>query len=112
MSALQQRRAAIDRANTIRITGYAIKARMAALPRHTAPLEAAHMLADDWEPFGHMRIHEFLEAVPGIGDDRVRRILVRAGTGFPVWPLRRVRDLTDRERRRVSYALTQICRPA
>lgn len=66
--------------------------------------EAAAILAGEPSPVWCMRVYVFLDAVPTFGDERVRRVLQR----HRIWPLRRVRDLSERQRLLLAVELERV----
>lgn len=106
MSALinstRQRRAALVGANEIRFRSADVKRYLASLSRPEAVQEAAQMLRERPVAIARMRLYEFLEAIPGVGDERLRRMCQRQPS---VWPLRRVESLTSSERERLAQRL-------
>ena len=66
--------------------------------------EAAALLAGEPSPVWCMRIHLFLDSVPTFGDERVRKVLQR----HRIWPLKRVRDLTERQRLLLAIELERV----
>lgn len=104
MSAMReaQWQEALDVGNRRRSQGAEFRRRMASLPPDVARAEAARMLVECPETVGAMQIHHFLEAVPRVGPCGVRLLL---GGAWPIWPLLRVRELTDRQRRKIADRL-------
>src|SRR5438105_15775499 len=93
-SVVEQRTAALATANQARMDGADFKREMGALTPRRARARAAAVLRFEPDSVGAMRVHAFLECLPGVGDAKARRWLVCA----QVWPLKRVRELTDRQR--------------
>ena len=56
--------------------------------------EACEILLREPESIASMRVYQFLEAVPKLGEVKARKILVRR----QIWPLKRVGELTMRQR--------------
>jgi hypothetical protein len=94
----QQRFSALETANRRRMAAVQVKRHFKDLPFSEAWTEAAELLRSCPEGAGSLELHAFLEAVPGIGRERLRRIC----QSCHVWPFRRVRDLTVAERDRIA----------
>src|SRR5690348_17343665 len=103
--ATRQRFQALENANEVRSSLRLWKLEMAARPHHQAIQEAARILRDDPESVGGLSIHSFLVAIPRIGEAKAQRLLTNRAEGSYIWPFRRVRALTDRERRRLCELL-------
>ena len=99
---LRQRRTALVTANTARRDGKEAKRRI----RDLGYREASRILIEEPELIAAMRVHAFLEAVPRMGDTKVRKLLVAQA----IWPLRRVGDLTVRQRRVLAVELARLGR--
>ena len=99
----RQRRSALVDANEIRFRNRDVKQYLGTLTRTAASLEAAEMLRRCPVAVTRMRLHEFLEAIPGVGDERIRRVCQKTPS---VWPFRRIGDLTSAERERLAQRIT------
>jgi hypothetical protein len=95
----KQRQTALVKANESRFQGSQIKKDLKRLPYTQAWRAAAELLRDCPPTVQHMRLLDFLEAVPGVGQERIRRICQKHPT---VWPLRRIGTLTVTERERLA----------
>lgn len=100
---LLQRMTALERANLVRSSGAEFKREIAGLSRHAGHLHLARTLWDRPERIASLKVHEALEAVPGMGKVAVRKILTREH----IWPLKTVAELTDRQRSRLGSEMAQ-----
>lgn len=99
----RQRRAALIGANEIRLRGVDVCRYLKTLPRnHAARAEAAQILRDCPTAISRMKLYRFLEAIPQVGPQRVRRICQQQPS---VWPLRLIGDLTFAERERLAQRI-------
>ncbi len=96
MSTVTQHDLALLSANTIRCEQARVKRRLAGMSRVDAAREVARILVEDPGSVGTFQLWALLDAIPGIGEVKIRRLLMRDGVAW--WPLRRVRDLTVRQR--------------
>lgn len=94
MSVLDQRMAALGSANARRISAASFRRELASRAKRDAQLEAARVLREEPASVASMPVHRFLGTVPSIGTAKVREILTR----HHIWPLKPVRELTDRQR--------------
>ena len=101
----QQRDAALESANTVRSAMRLWKEEMAALTATAGRREAARVLMEEPGRVGSLTVHAFLVAVPKIGEEKARRILCGRGEGWYIWPFRRVRELTARQRELIAERL-------
>lgn len=102
MVVLDQRRSALARANDAREDIKAYKRSVGCLSRADSQIEAARVLLAEPELVASMRVHEFLGAIFGYRDSHVRKVLHPLG----VWPLKRCRDLSTRQRVSIAGALS------
>jgi len=101
MVIVEQRFLALELANQTRLAGRELRERLRVLPRREGYAEVARLLCDEPETIGALPVHKLLEAIPRVGPEKVRRLLVKQR----VWPLRRVRELTARQREVLAVAL-------
>lgn len=95
---------ALELANVIRLEQTEVLRTLRRLPSAEAKREAAHLIYDPTETVGGIRLDRFLRAVPRVGEHKMRLLLQDCGlTGTKA--LKRIRDLTDRERHVISGAL-------
>lgn len=106
MTALADRLRSLEIANEVRMTAAAFKRDLGLLGQRDALLEMARVLREEPERVRVVRIHVLLECVPRLGPSGVRRILTRPG--FPIWPLRTVGELSERQRRVVAAELSRL----
>lgn len=97
---------ALERANRTRLASAALRRELHALDRPEAIAVVAHHLADPDEIVGSIPVGRLLRFVPRIGSERAGRILSRVGING-VRSSRRVRDLTERERRDLASVLRE-----
>lgn len=101
MAVVDQRHEALLLANLARTRGAEVRRELQDTSRSRSDRMAwaARVLEDEPDRVAIMQVHRFLEMLPRIGEKRVRGLLTAAGSaGVPIWPLRRVASLTERER--------------
>lgn len=116
VTSISQRDEALLKANLKRSKGRELKSALSAgKPKvgsdawSWAVREAGRAIVEDVDMIGFIRVHAFLDAIPRIGEVGVRLVLRKAASGTePIWPLRRVRELTDRERRSIAAELERL----
>ena len=115
---LAQRYQALDVANEHRTTLVMFRAKLRSMSRRAALLEAARVLREEPESMVGVRVHRFLEAVPGLGEVKTRAIL-RGNRLDVIWPLnfvwqaestRQHCSLTERQLERVADGLEWLAR--
>ncbi len=109
----EQRARALAKANASRqaASQKALRARLAAQGGRAAARKeaAAILLLESDGPFGRMAVYKFLGCVPSMAGERLRRSLYQ--TEPPIWPLRAVGDLTERQRRYLAAEIARIGNP-
>lgn len=111
-----QRMIALDRANSIRISGARIRREMHALDAAGSRRQAAILLLDPPEPIAHMRLSHFLTGMRGVSHHNARVWMSRAELSpslleRKVGPLQATkrtptpRFLTARQREAIAHAL-------
>lgn len=96
---------ALARANRNRHLAKDWKDEIGALTPQEARQRAAAVLLEEPGSVGGLTIHAFLTAIPRLGDAKAQRMLSYRAEGWYIWPFRRVRDLTDRQRARLAELL-------
>jgi hypothetical protein len=99
-----QHLSALALANEIRYAQAAWMRSLRALPPAQACRRAAHALWNPDENVGSIRLERVLRSVPRMGDRYVDLLLTQAGVPI-ARRKRRVRELTERERRIIAAAL-------
>lgn len=100
----EQRLRALQRANDRRLAAADMKSyvkSMRALPKEEAWKRAAALLRRCPEAMEPMELHEFLEAVPGVGKERMKKMC----QGTRVWPLDRLGEIPVWTRRKIADRL-------
>lgn len=101
----ERRDAHLRLANNARSTVADLKRHLKTLGAHGATLEIARILGEEPERVGFMRIFELLELAPRLGEVGASKILRRQNP--LIWPLKRVRNLTARQRMLLVAELVQ-----
>lgn len=91
---VEQRAAALERANSARLDCSRVKTRISQLPRTESRALAVSLLEDPSEAMMRLKVWDLLMAIRGAGEVHVRFWLGRAG----LFPQKRVRELTVRQR--------------
>ncbi len=97
-----QRARALTKANEIRVANGILKREIKALPRYDAMHLVADLLEDNVAPANSLPAQRLIWSIPRIGDARLRGVFYKAQV-FNVD--RRVKDLTDRQRRALAFEL-------
>jgi hypothetical protein len=101
---LQQRRAALRKANDIRVARAALKRKLNHTRRPDALREvAAHILQPD-DTLLTMKVADLLMACPSVGAYRVHQVLTRGR----ISPNKTIGGLADAQRKWLAFALSQI----
>lgn len=100
---MDQRMMSLVEANERRMGPAAFRAECRALGFRDAVLLAANVLVSDPERVEGMRVYRFLESVPFVGDVKVKKLLSQR----QIWPLKRVRELTLRQRNELALVLSR-----
>lgn len=95
MNAVAQRDAARERANEIRMTCAAERRRIRAFDLTGGMLAVADLIERNEHPYNAVRLEWMPRAVRRFGPVRLERLCARIGASSQ----RRIRDLTDRQRR-------------
>lgn len=96
---VEQRFAALDRANEIRFANARLKERIAALSSRDGALELAGLLEREDRSVAALRVRDALRAVRRLGESSATKMRVRAGGRVaPVPDALMLRDLTSRQR--------------
>lgn len=103
----RQREVALIRANEQRSLGRQWKQQVGSMPARQARQAASRVLLDAPETVGGLTVHQFLVAIPRMGDEKVRRMLSNRAQGWYIWPFRRVRELTLRQRVQLAAELAR-----
>ncbi len=93
-----------QKANRVRSRGRAFAQEIRSLPAAEARLATAMILRNDPARISSLRVFQVFDAIPAMGEAKVRRLLTRAD----VWPLLRVRDMSVRERSAAAAELERL----
>ncbi len=94
MAGARQRRAALAKANHVRVSNRAWKAETATLAPAAAALRVAALLENPVAPTDSIQIHHALLSIPRVGQHKAMPMLIKAG----VYSERPIKRLSERQR--------------